>query len=227
MRESRPFSSWNGWISKKPTFQIAMRMSGCNLSAIRAASTRLRIVPVRDRSTRPRIVPVRDRPRFARLRIVPVRDWRELCLSAIGQPGPELCLSTIRPTNARLRIVPVRDRPWPRLPQQSACHQLPRLDTHAVLDGATQETREFLGCGGMTKFLRGRRGGLASLIRAAVCVVGASGIVGAHDPRVATVEQSIDASRAINVRNRTHISKCNIMHVFVKNCEIASILRLY
>lgn len=191
MRESRPFSSWNGWISKKPTFQIAMRMSGCNLSAIRAASTRLRIVPVRDRSTRPRIVPVRDRPRFA-----------------------------------RLRIVPVRDRPWPRLPQQSACHQLPRLDTHAVLDGATQETREFLGCGGMTKFLRGRRGGLASLIRAAVCVVGASGIVGAHDPRVATVEQSIDASRAINVRNRTHISKCNIMHVFVNNCEIASILRL-
>lgn len=191
MRESRPFPSWNGWISKKPTFQIAMRMSGCNLSAIRAASTRLRIVPVRDRSTRPRIVPVRDRPRFA-----------------------------------RLRIVPVRDRPWPRLPQQSACHQLPRLDTHAVLDGATQETREFLGCGGMTKFLRGRRGGLASLIRAAVCVVGASGIVGAHDPRVATVEQSIDASRAINVRNRTHISKCNIMHVFVNNCEITSILRL-
>ena len=105
MRESRPFSSWNGWISKKPTFQIAMRMSGCNLSAIRAASTRLRIVPVRDRRAASNCAcPRLPSP------IVPVHDRRpELCLSTIG------ILSTIAVPNCACPrspspIVPVHDR---------------------------------------------------------------------------------------------------------------------
>ena len=37
MRESRPLPSWNGWISKKITFQIAMMMSGWTLSVVRSA----------------------------------------------------------------------------------------------------------------------------------------------------------------------------------------------